>query len=117
MDQGGELYSNPDIVNVFTKHRYEVHPTGTDSSHQNGPVERAHRVIGDHVCVLSIGASLDIKFWPYAFFHPLRIQNLMAMNGQSSSRIFQVTGTKENFSGFCTFGCRTWIRPPTKCTA
>ena len=67
MDQGGELYSNPDIVNVFQKHRYEVHPTGTDSSHQNGPVESAHQVIGDHICALLIGASLDIKFWPYAF--------------------------------------------------
>ena len=62
MDQGSELYSNPDIVNVFTKHRYEIHPTGTDSSHQNGPVERAHFVIGDHVRALLIGANLDIKF-------------------------------------------------------
>ena len=62
MDQGGELYFNPDIVNVFTKHRYEVHPTSTDSSHQNSLVERAHWVIGDHVRALLIGASLDIKF-------------------------------------------------------
>ena len=38
----------------------------------------------------------------------------MAMNGQSTSRIFQATGKKENFSGFCTFGCRTWIRPPAE---
>ena len=85
MDQGGELYGNPDILNVFNKYHYQVHPTGTDSSHQNGPVERAHRVIGDHVCALLIGAQLDIKFWPYAFFHHLRINNTMAMNGQDSS--------------------------------
>ena len=62
MEQGSELYSNPDIVNVFTKHRYDVHPTGTDSSHQNGLVERARQVIGDHVCALLIGANLGIKF-------------------------------------------------------
>ena len=117
MDQGGELYSNPGIVNVFTKHRYEVHLIGTDSSRQNGPVEHAQRVIGDHVCALMIDASLDIKSWPYAFFHHLRIQNAIAMNCQSSSCIFQVTGTKDNFSGFRTFGCRTWIRPPAKRTA
>ena len=24
---------------------------------------------------------------------------------------------KEDFSGFCTFGCRTWIRPPAKRSA
>ena len=41
----------------------------------------------------------------------------MAMNGQNSSRIFQATGQKENFSGFRTFGCQTWIRPPSKRTA
>ena len=68
MDQGGELYINPDIHNVFTNHHYGVRPTGTDSSYQNGPVKRAHRVIGDHVCALLIGANLSIKFWSHAFF-------------------------------------------------
>ena len=97
MDQGGELYSNPDIVNVFTKYQYKVHPTGTDSSHQNGPVKQAHCVIGDHVLALLIGASLDIKFWPYAFFHHLHVQNAMVMKGQSTSCIFQATGMKEDF--------------------
>ena len=29
MDQGGELYDNPDILNVFTNHHYQIHPTGT----------------------------------------------------------------------------------------
>ena len=117
MDQGGKLYSNPDILNVFTNHHYEVNPTGTDFSHQNGPLKRAHRVIGDHVRALLISADLGIKFWPYAFFHHLRIQNTMAMNGQNSSCIFQTTGKKENLSGFRTFGCQTCIRPPSKRTA
>ena len=67
MDQDGELCSNPDILNVFANYHYEVHPTGTDSSHQNGPVEQAHRIIGDHVRALLIGANLNIKFWPYPF--------------------------------------------------
>ena len=101
MDQDRGLYSNPDILNVFTNHHYEVHPTETDSSHQNGPVERAHRVIGDHA--LLIGANLDIKLWSYAFSQRLSIQNAIAMNGQNSSHIFQTTGKKENFSGFRTF--------------
>ena len=117
IDQGGELYGNPDIFNVFTNHHYEIHPTETDSSHQIGPVERAHRVIGDHVCALLVGAILDTKFWPYKFSRHLRIQNAMAMNDQTSSRIFQATGKKENFSGFRTFGCRTWTRPSSKRTA
>ena len=61
IDQGGEL-------NAFTNHPYQIHSTGTNSSHQNGPVERANRVVGDHVCALLIGANLDTKFWPYALF-------------------------------------------------
>ena len=73
MDQDGELYANPDILNVFTKHHYEFHPTGTDSSHQHRLVKRAHCVIGDHVRALLIGANLNTKFWPYFFFHHLRI--------------------------------------------
>mmetsp|Transcript_21370 Transcript_21370/g.23967 ORF Transcript_21370/g.23967 Transcript_21370/m.23967 type:complete len:97 (+) Transcript_21370:2131-2421(+) len=62
MDQGGELYGNPNILNVFMNHHYEIHPTGTDYSPQNSPVKRAHHVIGDHVRVLLIGANLNIKF-------------------------------------------------------
>ena len=42
LDQDGELYANPDILNVFTNQHYKVHPTETDSSHQNNPVERTH---------------------------------------------------------------------------
>ena len=60
--QDGELYANPYILNVFTNHHYAVHPTGTDSSHQNGPVKRAHRVISDHVRALLIGANFGTKF-------------------------------------------------------
>ena len=41
----------------------------------------------------------------------------MAMNGQDSSRIFQATGMKKDFSGFRIFGCCTWIRPPAKRSA
>ena len=117
MDQGGENYSNPDILNVFTNHHYEIDPTRTDSFHQNGPVEQTHRIIDDHVYALLIGANFGIKFWPYAFFHNLRIQNAMALNDQNSSCIFQATGKKENFSGFCTFDWQTWTHPLSKSTA
>ena len=58
MDQGGELYSNSDILNVFTNHHYEVHPTWTNSSHQNEPLEGDHYVIGDHVCALWLVLTL-----------------------------------------------------------
>ena len=28
MEQGGELYANTDILNVFTNNHYELYPTG-----------------------------------------------------------------------------------------
>jgi hypothetical protein len=45
MDQGGELYNNPLVRNVFKKYNYTIYPTGADNSSQNGPVERSHRTV------------------------------------------------------------------------
>ena len=90
-DQGGELYADPDVKNVFTNWHYEIHLTGIDSSNQNGPVKRANKSVGDHICALLEGATLDIKFWSYAFFRHLCITNALAPAKQDSSCIFQAT--------------------------
>jgi len=42
MDQGGELYNNPEVRKLFTWFRYDIRPTGADASNQNAPVERGH---------------------------------------------------------------------------
>ena len=67
LDQGGELYGNPKVWQLFSKYGYSIQPTGADSSHQNGPVERNHCTMANHVRCLLNGANLDIKFWPYTF--------------------------------------------------
>ena len=67
---------------------YNVFPTSADSSHQNGPVERAHRTVGDTVRALLTGANLDIKFWPYAFYHMLQISNSLPERGTDESLLF-----------------------------
>ena len=77
MDQGGELFGNPDVRNLFERHGYAIRPTGADASHQNGPVERSHRYVGDAVRAFLSGANLDVKFWPYAFYHHLCISNAL----------------------------------------
>ena len=81
MDQGGELNNNPEVCNLFKHFNYNIFPTSADSLHQNGPVERAHRTVGDTVRALLTGANLDIKFWPYAFYHMLRISNSLPERG------------------------------------
>jgi hypothetical protein len=112
MDQGGELYHNPQVRQLFRKYNYEIRPTGADASNQNGPVERAHRTVSNAIRALLHGANLDVKFWPYAFHHYLRIKNGLPSVDQHKSALEIATGKVDDFTGFRTFGCRVWVRPP-----
>ena len=58
LNQGGELYGNLDVCNLFKRYQYEIFPTGSDSSSQNGPVEQAHRTVLNGIKSCLIGASL-----------------------------------------------------------
>ena len=73
MDQGGECFRSPKIRNLFRKYKYQIFPTGSNSSSSNGSVERAHRTIATSVRALLFGSNLPVKFWPYAFHHTIRI--------------------------------------------
>jgi hypothetical protein len=112
LDQGGELYRNPKIHALFQRFGYQVFPTGANSSHQNGPVERAHQTLGNAIRSLLTGSNLDAKFWPNAFYYHLRIKNALPQAGQSQSPHEMLHGTKPNFNDLRTFGCRVWVRPP-----
>ena len=112
MDQGGELFRNPKVVRLFEEFGYDVFPTGADSSHQNGPVERSHQTIGNALRTILTGADLDARFWPYAFQHYLRIKNALPGRDSGSSPTELLTGVKPNFKALRTFGCRVWVRPP-----
>ena len=110
MDQGGELFNNPEVKNLFTKSGYTIHPTGADASCQNGPVERAHRSIADTIRSLLTGANMSMKFWPYAFYHALRLQNAIpTRHDPNVSPITKATNIVEDFTNFWTFGCRVWV--------
>ena len=62
LDQGGELYNNPDVRNLFTSKGYEIRPTGAEASFQNEPIERAHRTLSNSIGALLTGANLAVKF-------------------------------------------------------
>jgi len=49
MDQGGELYINPEVCKLFTRFGYDIGPTGADASNQNAPVERGHLVVANTI--------------------------------------------------------------------
>ena len=92
LDQGGELYGNPEVRNLFEKYQYTIYKTGADASFQNGPAERGHRLVGTFIKSLLLGAGLEIKFWPYAFMHVLQIRNAIPRQGQVESAIKLATG-------------------------
>jgi hypothetical protein len=113
MDQGGELFANPKIRSLFKEFGYDLRPTGADSSHQNGPAERAHQTIGNGLRTLLNGANLDARFWPYAYHYYLRIKNaLPGKDGSLSSFSRLHNEQKADLTGLRTFGCRVWVRPP-----
>jgi histone deacetylase 1/2 len=114
MDQGGELYRNPEVRKLFKQFKYEIRPTGADSSNQNGPVERAHLNVGNAIRAMLHGANLPIKFWPYAFHHYIRLKNAIPSKDQNMSPIELSVGQRENFAKMKTFGCRVWVRPTTR---
>lgn len=57
LDQGGELYNNPTINNLFRKFGPETLPTSPDASFQNDTVERAYYTDYQGVNALLIGVS------------------------------------------------------------
>ena len=74
-------------------------------------MERSHRTVSQGIKALLFGAGLDVKFWPYAFIHVLRIRNALPGQGQDASPSFLSTGKKDNFRNLRIFGCRVWVQP------
>eukprot|EP00980_Cylindrotheca_fusiformis_P020907 scaffold7928_cov68-Cylindrotheca_fusiformis.AAC.1 len=115
LDQGGELYGNPDVRSLFEdEFGYEIRPTGADASNQNGPVERGHLTVANAMRAMIDGANVDIKFWPYAFHHWLRIDNSIPSRDQTETPLHIATGLTDDFTKSKTFGCRVWVRPPER---
>ena len=75
LDQGGELFNNPDVKNLLQSFGYTLHPTVVDTSHQYGPVERAHRTLDNYIRAILTEYNLDINFWPYALYHAILLSN------------------------------------------
>ena len=110
MDQGGELYHNPEVRKLFKLYGYKINPTGADTSRQNA-VERHHRTIGNGIRALLIGVNLDVKFWPYAFHHYIHLKNaIMPAKHQNTSPTEAASGKQDNFTQLRTFGCRVWVK-------
>ena len=113
MDGGGELGKCHEIRETFSNFGYQVQLTGPDSSHQNGPGERPHQTIGDALRAMLTGAALRPAFWPYAFYHFVRLYNFVPHGSRPSSPHEMCGGELPDLSKLRTFGCRVHVRPTT----
>ena len=113
MDGGGELGKSHEIHRTFSNFGYAVELTGPDASHQNGPGERPHQTIGDALRTMLTGANLQPSFWPYAFYHYLRLYNCIPHGSRPTSPYEMCGGVLPNLSKLRTFGCRVHVRPTT----
>ncbi|KAI2491256.1 Reverse transcriptase (RNA-dependent DNA polymerase) [Fragilaria crotonensis] len=113
MDGGGELGKSRDILRIFADFGYTVELTGPDSSNQNGPGERPHQTIADALRAMLSGASLQPSFWPYAFYHYVRLYNFVPHGSRPSSPHEMCGSELPNLSKLRTFGCRVHVRPTT----
>ncbi len=110
-DPGGDLGNCREVLETFKRFGYEPQVTGADASHQNPFGERPHRVIGDRMRAMLLGAGLKSSFWPYAFRMIIRISNLEPHGQRKESPIQIITGKKPNLKGrLRTFGCRVFAR-------
>ena len=112
MDQGGEMARNSEVQSLFGKHTYAIWPTSPGSSHQNAPAKRPIQTIGNAMRAMLQGSNLPMKYWPYAFYHFLRVHNLTPCAGEKISPFEKVTGKRPNLRNLNLFGCRVWVRPP-----
>jgi len=74
-------------------------------------VERGHGAVANAIRAMLLGVNLPMKFWSHAFHCWLHIDNSFPLKDEGHSPHFMVTGKKDNFSSYTTFGCGVWVRP------
>mgnify|MGYP006166984397 FL=1 len=73
LDQGGELWRSAALRDVTANAGYIMEPTGSDSPHQNGKVERLNGTFGVMVRSLLYSSGLPPKYWSAALVHAVHL--------------------------------------------
>ena len=96
MDLGGELGRKKSVLDLLKKHDYDIRPTSPDSSHQNALEERPHKTIDNAMRAILLGPKLELKYWPYAFYHYIRLYNMIPHGFSMITPFEQVTSKRPN---------------------
>jgi hypothetical protein len=112
VDRGSELGRSSEFKQIAQRHGYLIPTTGPDKSSMNGMGERPHSTIGDALRSILHSSGLEQKYWNFAFYHYLRIYNLVPHGNRSTSPFEMIRGHKPDLSRLRVFGCDVFIRPP-----
>jgi hypothetical protein len=78
----------------------------------NGLGERPHSTIGDALRSMLHSCGLPLKYWNFAFYHYIRLYNLVPHGDRQKSPFEMIRGYKPDISKLRIFGCDVYIRPP-----
>jgi hypothetical protein len=112
VDRGSELGRSSEFKRIAELHGYLIPTAGPDKSSMNGLGERPHSTIGDAIRSILYSSGLEQKYWNFAFYHYLRLYNLVPHGNRSASPFELVKGRKPDISRLRVFGCDVFIRPP-----
>ena len=85
------------LLVILERRSFKLCLTGSDNSHQLGPIERTHHTVANSIRAQLIGANIDIRFWPYCFDHTIRLLSANSCAGMDSYRLQVVYGCREIF--------------------
>ena len=75
-------------------------------------MERPHATIGNAMQTMLLGANLELKYWPYAFYHYIRLYNMIPHGSSTLTPFEQITAKRPDLSSLKTFGCCCYVRLP-----
>ena len=114
VDQGGELGKSDKFLEMVANAGFLVEPTGSDSSAQNGLVERPNRTFGQMMRCLLHSSELGPEFWSYALLHAVYIKNRLPHQSIQTTPYMKFTGTQPDLSRLKIFGSRVYAKKPGK---
>jgi hypothetical protein len=112
VDRGSELGRSLEFKRIAELHGYLLPTAGPDKSNMNGMGERPHSTIGDAIRSILYSSGIDQKYWNFAFYHYIRLYNLVPHGDRSSSPYELIHGRKPNISRLRVFGCDVFVCPP-----
>jgi Integrase core domain. len=111
IDRGSELGRSDKFRSIASIHGYKTITAGPDKSSMNSLGERPHSTIGNVIHSMLHSASLDLKYWNFAFYHFIRLFNFFPHGNTTKSPFELVYGYQPDLSLLRVFGCNVYIRP------